>query len=62
MPASDAYFASLNDVISNNLKGASTLRIGSEYRIKNLSLRAGGISRKVRLKMTRFKAIDLAFR
>lgn len=40
-PTSDAYFSTQNDVISNDLKGASTYRLGGEYRIKQVSLRGG---------------------
>jgi len=36
-----AGFNSVNSVINNNLKGASTVRIGGEYRISQLSLRGG---------------------
>jgi hypothetical protein len=34
-------FQELNTAINNNLQGASAIKIGGEYRIKNLSLRAG---------------------
>lgn len=40
-PTSDPYFASQNDIMSTTLKNASTYRIGGEYRIQQLSLRAG---------------------
>ncbi len=40
-PKSDPYFASQNNVISNNLKAANTYRIGGEYRHKMLSFRGG---------------------
>lgn len=40
-PTSDAYFESQNNIISNNLKVASTYRIGGEYRYKQLSFRGG---------------------
>lgn len=40
-PTSDAYFSTQNAIISNDLKNASTYRIGGEYRIKQLSLRGG---------------------
>ncbi len=40
-PTSDNYFASQNAIIMNNLKVASTYRIGGEYRIKEFSLRGG---------------------
>ncbi len=40
-PTSDTYFSTQNDIINSNLKNASTYRIGGEYRIKQLSLRAG---------------------
>jgi long-subunit fatty acid transport protein len=40
-PTSDAFFAVQNEVISNNLKAASTYRIGGEYRYKELSFRGG---------------------
>ena len=34
-------FSALNNAISNTLKGSSSLRIGGEYRINELSLRGG---------------------
>ncbi len=40
-PTSDALFASENAFISEALGGVSTFRVGGEYRIKRLSLRAG---------------------
>ena len=40
-PTSDSYFASQNDIMSNTLKGASTYRVGGEYKIKQVSLRGG---------------------
>ncbi|MAZ77074.1 MAG: transporter [Legionellaceae bacterium] len=41
-PANDSYFSNLNALIENNLKASSTIRVGGEYRIQQLSLRAGG--------------------
>jgi len=40
-PTSDAYFSQQNNIISNDLKAASTYKIGGEYKLKQLSLRAG---------------------
>ena len=40
-PASDFYFQSLNETISNSLKGSSTINIGGEYRVQQLSFRGG---------------------
>ncbi|GGG05563.1 transporter [Dokdonia pacifica] len=40
-PTNDAFFQDLNQQIENTLKGASTFRVGGEYRIKEWSLRAG---------------------
>lgn len=40
-PTSDMYFRSLNSELSSSLTGASTYRIGGEYKIKMISLRAG---------------------
>lgn len=40
-PTSDLYFASQNDIISNNLKSASTYRLGGEYRVEDFSFRGG---------------------
>lgn len=40
-PTTDAYFAQQNEIISNNLKTASTYRIGGEYRYKEFSFRGG---------------------
>jgi len=40
-PTSDNYFATQNDIISNNLKSSSAYKLGGEYRIKQVSLRAG---------------------
>ncbi len=40
-PTSDPYFRSLNDAISNSLKGSSTIKLGGEYRIQWVSLRGG---------------------
>ncbi|MFM1878286.1 MAG: hypothetical protein RLZZ241_1152 [Bacteroidota bacterium] len=40
-PVSDGNFASENDYISRNLSGASTFRLGGEFRLKQLSLRGG---------------------
>ncbi|GAB5401769.1 MAG: outer membrane protein transport protein [Aureisphaera sp.] len=42
-PKSNAGFSEENTIIDNSLKGASTFKVGGEYRIDNLSLR-GGIS------------------
>lgn len=40
-PTSDAFFASQNNVISNDLKVASTYRFGAEYKVKQFSFRGG---------------------
>jgi long-subunit fatty acid transport protein len=40
-PTSDIYFATQNNIISDNLKVASTYRIGGEYRYKEFSFRGG---------------------
>ncbi len=40
-PTDDPAFRAQNDLISNELKGASTFRLGGEYRIENWSLRGG---------------------
>lgn len=40
-PTNDSYFRSLNQSIRNSLTGASSFRAGGEYRIDELSLRAG---------------------
>jgi len=40
-PTSDTYFATQNDIISNNLKSTSTYRFGGEYKVKQLSFRGG---------------------
>jgi hypothetical protein len=40
-PVGDPFFASQNNLISNNLKAANTYRIGGEYRHKMLSFRGG---------------------
>lgn len=40
-PDSDPNFAAENDFISNQLQAVSSLRLGGEYRIKQVSLRAG---------------------
>jgi long-subunit fatty acid transport protein len=40
-PTSDPYFASQNNFMSDNLKIASTYRLGGEYRYKQLSFRGG---------------------
>ena len=40
-PEDDPDFSYQNTQISNNLKAASTLRFGGEYRIQNWSLRGG---------------------
>ncbi len=40
-PKSDAFFALQNTAISNQLTGASTIRLGGEYRINQLSIRGG---------------------
>jgi hypothetical protein len=37
----NSEFALLNNAISNNLKGASSIKVGGEYRIKEFSLRGG---------------------
>ncbi|WP_159021582.1 OmpP1/FadL family transporter [Formosa sp. L2A11] len=37
----DSYFSEQNNIISNQLKGASSLAIGGEYRLKQFSLRGG---------------------
>ncbi len=37
----DIEFGDLNDLISSEMKSSSTFRVGGEYRIANLSLRAG---------------------
>ena len=39
--SSSAYFNDVNSNIKNELKGASTLKIGGEYRLNRLSLRGG---------------------
>jgi hypothetical protein len=40
-PVNDPYFNGLNNTISNTLSSAGELRIGGEYKIEKLSLRAG---------------------
>lgn len=40
-PSSDLSFLSQNEIINNELKGASSIKIGGEYKINILSLRAG---------------------
>lgn len=40
-PTSDSYFSAQNDIIGNDLKVASTYRIGGEYRYKQVSFRGG---------------------
>ena len=40
-PDADAYFQEQNRIIENNLQGASSYRLGGEYRIDRLSLRGG---------------------
>ena len=40
-PTSDPYFAFQNNLIGNDLKGASTYRIGGEYKYKAVSFRGG---------------------
>jgi long-subunit fatty acid transport protein len=40
-PTSDSFFAGENAFISERLGAVSSLRVGGEYRIKRLSLRAG---------------------
>ncbi|MCL6218436.1 OmpP1/FadL family transporter [Zunongwangia pacifica] len=40
-PTDDDNFMIQNDIISENLKGASSIKIGGEYRIDNWSLRGG---------------------
>ncbi|WP_435137656.1 OmpP1/FadL family transporter [Formosa sp. A9] len=40
-PTNDIYFSEQNNIINNNLKGASAIAIGGEYRLKQLSLRGG---------------------
>ncbi len=40
-PATDAVFSSENTLIRNQLQPVSSLRLGGEYRIKKVSLRAG---------------------
>ena len=40
-PTSDPNFGVQNDLMQNNLRGASTYRLGGEYRIEELRLRAG---------------------
>jgi long-subunit fatty acid transport protein len=41
VPRDDSYFKSLNNQMRNTLKSTSEFRIGTEYRIKALSLRGG---------------------
>lgn len=40
-PVSDSFFNVQNDLISRNFQVANTFRLGGEYRLKQLSLRAG---------------------
>lgn len=40
-PTDDPAFMAQNELISNELQGASTFRVGGEYRIENWSLRGG---------------------
>jgi hypothetical protein len=40
-PDNDSYFAAENQLISNEFKATSTIRVGGEYRLNKLSLRAG---------------------
>ncbi|WP_353780226.1 outer membrane protein transport protein [Winogradskyella sp. 3972H.M.0a.05] len=40
-PTSDTFFAAQNNIISDNLKVASSYRVGGEYRYKQLSFRGG---------------------
>ncbi len=40
-PTSDNYFASQNEIISDNLKSSSSYKLGGEYKIKQFSLRGG---------------------
>ncbi|GHC60279.1 OmpP1/FadL family transporter [Ulvibacter litoralis] len=37
----DSYFNTVNNTIESSLKGASSIRVGGEYRINQLSLRGG---------------------
>jgi hypothetical protein len=37
----DSYFSSVNATIDNSLKGVSSIRLGGEYRISQVSLRGG---------------------
>jgi long-subunit fatty acid transport protein len=39
--SNSSYFSTQNTIIKNELKGASTIKIGGEYRINRLSLRGG---------------------
>ena len=40
-PDNDAYFAEENNLIANEFKATSTVRVGGEYRLDRFSLRAG---------------------
>ena len=40
-PSNNPHFINLNNAIKNTLNGASSYRIGGEYRIKTISLRGG---------------------
>jgi hypothetical protein len=40
-PENDIFFVQQNNAINNQLSGASTIRLGGEYRINKLSLRGG---------------------
>lgn len=42
-PSSDAAFIAQNAIIASTLKGVSSIKVGGEYRLNNLSLR-GGVS------------------
>lgn len=41
LDGNDPYFNSINNTIDNSLKGVSSIRLGGEYRINQLSLRGG---------------------
>ena len=40
-PETDLFFQDLNNQIENNLRAVPTIKVGGEYRISNVSLRAG---------------------
>lgn len=40
-PTNDSYFRGVNNTMSNELTNSSEVRVGAEYKIKQLSLRAG---------------------